>query len=59
MSLPKPETSRKLLHTRSIRVQSYARDDGLFAAETLALALRDVDIDEVVLELRSETIEIR
>jgi len=30
-----------------------ARDDGVFDAQTLALALRDVDIDEIVLELRS------
>src|SRR5690606_24288686 len=33
MPLPQPEVSRKPLHTRSIRVQSYARDDGLFDLE--------------------------
>lgn len=30
-----------------------ARDDGIFGAEALDLALRDVDIDELVLELRT------
>lgn len=33
MPLPQPEVSRTPLHTRSIRVQSYARDDGLFDLE--------------------------
>jgi CPA1 family monovalent cation:H+ antiporter len=36
-----------------------ARDDGVFTAEALELALRDVDIDELVLELRSEAVEAR
>jgi monovalent cation/hydrogen antiporter len=30
-----------------------ARDDGIFGAEALELALRDVDIDELVLEMRT------
>ncbi|HEY4133359.1 MAG TPA: cation:proton antiporter [Gemmatimonadaceae bacterium] len=30
-----------------------ARDDGIFGAEALVLALRDVDIDEMVLDLRT------
>jgi CPA1 family monovalent cation:H+ antiporter len=34
-----------------------ARDDGIFGAEALQLALRDVDIDELVLELRSGAAE--
>lgn len=33
MPLPPPSVSRTPLHNRSIRVQSYARDDGLFDLE--------------------------
>ncbi|HEX7817290.1 cation:proton antiporter [Dyella sp.] len=35
------------------------RDDGLFSSEELMVAMRDVDIDEMVLELRSEAVENR
>jgi CPA1 family monovalent cation:H+ antiporter len=36
-----------------------ARDDGVFSAEALDLALRDVDIDELVLELRTRPSTVR
>src|SRR3546814_315498 len=33
MPLPPPDTARDLLHTRSIRVDAYARDDGQWDLE--------------------------
>jgi hypothetical protein len=43
MSLPTPETSRKLLHTRSIRVQAYEREDGLIDLEAELIDVKGYD----------------
>lgn len=43
MSLPAPEISRKLLHTRSIRVQAYERDDGLMDLEAELVDFKGYD----------------
>jgi len=43
MPLPTPETSRRHLHTRSIRVQSYAREDGLWDLEAELIDVKGYD----------------
>ena len=49
-----PDKNHRLVVIRAQRNALLdAADDGLFGAEALELALRDLDIDELVLELRS------
>jgi hypothetical protein len=43
MPLPPPEVPRKPLHTRSIRVQGYARDDGLWDLEAELIDVKGYD----------------
>ena len=43
MTQPIPETSRKLLHTRSIRVQAYERSDGLMDLEAELVDVKGYD----------------
>lgn len=43
MSLTPPATSRKRMHTRSIRVEAYARDDGLWDLEATLSDVKDHD----------------
>jgi len=45
MSLPSPETSRKHLHTRSIRVQAYERDDGLVDLDAELIDFKGYDFE--------------
>lgn len=47
MSLPKPEISRKLLHTRSIRVQAYERTDGLMDLEAELVDFKGYDFHRI------------
>jgi len=47
MSLPKPETPRKLLHTRSIRVQAYERTDGLMDLEAELVDFKGYDFHRI------------
>jgi hypothetical protein len=47
MPLPKPETSRKLLHTRSIRVQAYERTDGLMDLEAELVDFKGYDFHRI------------
>ncbi|WP_233235199.1 DUF2889 domain-containing protein [Bordetella sp. LUAb4] len=43
MPLPPPDTSRTPMHTRSIRVQGYARDDDLWDLEAELIDVKDYD----------------
>lgn len=43
MSLTPPATSRKRMHTRSIRVEAYARDDGYWDLEAVLSDIKDHD----------------
>ncbi|ARP91131.1 hypothetical protein CAL14_13225 [Bordetella genomosp. 9] len=43
MPLPPPQVPRKPLHTRSIRVQGYARDDGLWDIEAELIDVKPYD----------------
>ena len=43
MPLPPPSVSRRPLHTRSIRVQSYERDDGLWDLEAELIDFKGYD----------------
>lgn len=43
MPLSPPDISRKPLHTRSIRVQAYARDDGLWDIEAELIDVKSYD----------------
>ncbi|WP_019938649.1 DUF2889 domain-containing protein [Bordetella sp. FB-8] len=47
MSLSKPETPRKLLHTRSIRVQAYEREDGLMDLEAELVDFKGYDFHRI------------
>lgn len=47
MSLPKPEIPRKLLHTRSIRVQAYEREDGLMDLEAELVDFKGYDFHRI------------
>lgn len=47
MSLPTPETSRKPLHTRSIRVQAYERDDGLVDLDAELIDFKGYDFERL------------
>lgn len=43
MPLPAPQTPRQPLHTRSIRVQAYGRDDGLWDLEAELIDVKSYD----------------
>src|SRR5690606_9202048 len=43
MPLPLPQTGRTPLHTRTIRAQSYARDDGLWDIEVQLVDVKAYD----------------
>ena len=43
MPLPPPDTSRRHVHTRSVRVQSYAREDGLWDLEAELIDVKGYD----------------
>lgn len=43
MPLPSPDVSRHPLHTRSIRVQSYGREDGLYDLEAELIDIKGYD----------------
>jgi len=45
MSLPSPSVPRKPLHNRSIRVQSYEREDGLYDLEAELIDTKAYDFD--------------
>lgn len=45
MSLPSPSTSRQPLHQRSVRVRSYAREDGLYDLEAELVDAKDYDVE--------------
>ena len=54
-----PDKNRRLVVLRAQRVALLdAADDGLFGADALDVALRDLDIDELVLELRSGVADV-
>lgn len=47
MPLAPPDCPRQPLHTRSIRVQSYARDDGLYDIEAELVDLKAYDFEKL------------
>jgi CPA1 family monovalent cation:H+ antiporter len=53
-----PKAHRLAVLTAQRNALLDARDDGIFGADALELALRDVDIDELVLELRTGAAEM-
>lgn len=46
MSLPPPDTARKLMHTRTVRVEAFERDDGLWDLEAELLDVKGYDFSK-------------